>query len=473
MRIPPWIYHLQERFLTFLPVIYIVYALPVTVALALVSPPFEAPDEPCHFLRMVQISEGHLFASRSPDPLATINNTSGGYIPTCVIKVALTPYCGPKDTVFDPTSGRQNHIFDYPWASETNFIGFPNTAVYPFTCYLPGAIGVAVGRMAGLSVLECFFTARLINAFISVILSALAIHLVSRGKVIFACLLSLPMGLFLFSSVSQDAMLIAYTALAVGLMNRYLDGPATHRTGWVLGLALFFLTLCVTGRPVYLPFLCVAAIGVYFVSKSFKKTLMGCGLAFVTVVIYMQSVKHLGYFVRQNVNPARQAAFLLHHPLQMIHLMLATTEAYYNNLECNFIGWFGWLSYGLPQPFYPLVGWMLVIALFSDLKLKDTVLPLWSRLAATVLSLSVIILIYIAFFIVWNNEKNIYIDGEQGRYYIPIAFMLTLALGNRDFSWMKISTFQALRFGANLAPLVVLIIADFATCLACLCHYYY
>jgi uncharacterized membrane protein len=477
MRISSWLLFLRERFSTWLPLIYVGYALPIVVAFVLINPPFLAPDEVRHFYRTVQISEGHLYASRSPDPSATFNNTSGGFISASAIYLATRPvFIGPAlypGDIFDPAAAEKEHLFSLPWDDKVQFIAFANIAPYPFTSYLPGAAGLTIGRKTGLSVLQSFYIARLFNAFICVTLSALAIHWVSRGKVILACLLSLPTTLYLFSSLSQDALLISYTALAVGLLNRYLDAPADRRKLWGLGMALALLALVVAGRLPYLPFILIAAQMAYFGAKTRRSALVGGVVAVLLVAIYMLSVRYLGIATLVDGHPERQAALMVQHPIQMLSLMLSTIQSTLLFSMRQFIATFGWLTCELPDPFYPLIEFMLFLVFLGDFKPGDLKLPFWSRIATIILSGSVVVLILSSLFILWNDARNFDISGEQGRYYIPIAIILTMIAGNREAPWMERFPLQMVRLGVGILTLIILVIAGYAGCLACLARFYY
>jgi uncharacterized membrane protein len=477
MRIPPWIERLQEQFAIYLPLIYFAYALPITVAFALINPPFMVPDEVNHFYRTVQISDGHLFASRSPDPAATLNNTSGGTISSNAVEMGKRPvFIRMAFNIlepFDPATARHEHLFDIPWGDKKEFMSFPNTAPYPFTSYLPAAIGMAVSRMAGLDILESLLTARLCNAFTCVIFSALAIHFASRGKLILICLLSMPMTIFLFSSLSQDALIIAYLALAIGLLNRYLNSQNEQRTVWGFGFIFLFLALSIIGRLPYLPILFIASVLIVVTTKSFKWTAIGFCAACGAIAGFLHSIRYLGISIAKDADPHRQAVFILHHPVKFLGLMTSTIQATFYDVSREFIGVLGWLNYFLPEPFYAAIGIVLGLALIFDFRAFDSKLPGWSRVITALFALSSAVLILIGLFSLWGNESTTLIDGQQGRYYLPAAMMLTLAAGNRDLSWMTSSPFRMVRFVASVAVLSVMILSDFNALLACLARYYY
>jgi uncharacterized membrane protein len=468
--------HVQERFTHFLPLIYLGYALPITIAFAVIAPPFMVPDENHHFYRAVQIAEGHLYASRSPDLAATFNNSSGGFIDSTVVDLGENPIFFQMgmhaEVPFDPATARREHLFDLPWSDQVKFVAFPNIAPYPFTSYLPAVAGLLIGKACGLSVLQSFFLARFCKAFTCLVLSAIAIHLVSRGKFLLTCLLSLPMTLFLFSSLSQDAMLITYTALSIGLLNRFSDATTLRPARWMLGAILALLVGVAIGRPPYVTFILIGGLFIYSRTKSWKPAVIGSALAILCVLAYMLSVRYLGTRTALGSHPDRQIAFIFHHPIQTLNLLFSTLQLSIPFKLREMIAILGWGTVELPDSFYTWVTSMLFILFLADFRPGDSTVSFWPRIGVGLLSALAVLLILISLFVMWSDERNPYIIGE-GRYYIPITLMLTLLMGNRDASWMGRFPLPSMRICATMAALAVIIITDFATCMVCLARYYY
>jgi|SRR5271166_566022 len=73
-----------DRFVRALPLLYLVWALPLPLTLSLLIPPAQQPDEHAHFLRTAQIAAGHPFGHR-------FDTTAGGQADTAVLP-ALVPF---------------------------------------------------------------------------------------------------------------------------------------------------------------------------------------------------------------------------------------------------------------------------------------------------------------------------------------------------------------------------------------------
>ena len=52
------------RFMRAIPALYLTWGLPFLLALVILVPPWQHPDEPEHFLRTAQVADGELFSQR-------------------------------------------------------------------------------------------------------------------------------------------------------------------------------------------------------------------------------------------------------------------------------------------------------------------------------------------------------------------------------------------------------------------------
>ena len=144
------------------------------------------------------------------------------------------------------TAELANRNRDLGWTNKLVYASFPNTANYPPIAYLPGAIGILIGKTYGLSVVETAYFARLINGMTSIAISTFALFLCRRGRYVLFTVLLLPMTISLFSSLSQDATLISSGALFAGLLSRVLLRAPNPGTAW-WETALLVLCVLVLG----------------------------------------------------------------------------------------------------------------------------------------------------------------------------------------------------------------------------------
>src|SRR6516162_454406 len=146
--------------------------------------------------------------------------------------------------------------------------------------------------------------ARILNCLVASLLIASAICLFPPAMPIFIAVSALPMSLFLLSSTSQDALLIANSMLLAAISMRLLCGPAAslaspiRPTGecW-LGIAAFVVTLLLAfGRPPYLALALVPASVLLVLDwRRYWKMVTAAVLLMETAVLsYLKYVQGLG-----------------------------------------------------------------------------------------------------------------------------------------------------------------------------------
>src|SRR4051812_22448920 len=159
-----------------LPWLFILVALPIGLALALLTPPFQNPDEGGHFLRATQIAGGELVGRRLD------GGTSGGRVDGAAYDAALlfAPLAGHAERRVDPAVMAQAAAIR--WGAPPRDVGFPNTVLWSPALYVPAAAAVRVGQALDLTVLATLRLCRLVNLALAIALAALALGVWPGGR---------------------------------------------------------------------------------------------------------------------------------------------------------------------------------------------------------------------------------------------------------------------------------------------------
>src|SRR5438309_2337643 len=122
-----------------LPGLFALVALSIGLALALLTPPFQNPDEGGHFLRATQIAGGELVGRRLD------GGTSGGRVDGAADDAArlFAPLAGHSERRVDPAMSAQAAAIR--WGAPPRDVGFPNTVLWSPVLYFPAAMAVRVG----------------------------------------------------------------------------------------------------------------------------------------------------------------------------------------------------------------------------------------------------------------------------------------------------------------------------------------
>src|SRR5262249_11495506 len=144
-------------------------------------PPGQGADEPSHFPRAYHVSEGHLF------PVMQNNwEWGGGVMPVSLQRTidAFFQVGNRPDLRVDVK--KYEELWQLPLRPEERIpVCYPPAAHYTFVPYLPQAAGIALARAAGLGPLPVFYTGRLANLALCVVILFWAIRLWPVGKLVF------------------------------------------------------------------------------------------------------------------------------------------------------------------------------------------------------------------------------------------------------------------------------------------------
>jgi uncharacterized membrane protein len=239
------------------------------------------------------------------------------------------------------------------WGDRTKMT-FANTAIYAPILYLPAAGGLFVGKHLGLSIVHTLTIARAMNGVASVLIATAAIMLAGDLALLLMLLLSLPMCISLFASLSQDGLMIGLSALAAAAVAKAAHG-ATRGLPVILLVTWLSLALVCLGRPSYAP---LALLPLVLPAPSLRWRCVGVAASLVPLAAWSYISARFTMInteAHRGVEPLAQLAGLLSHPDRISGLAIhAVTDR--QGMEGlpfykEFLGVLGWLDVVLPSWF--------------------------------------------------------------------------------------------------------------------------
>ena len=397
----------------------------IVTALALLTPPFQVPDEQQHFFRSYQLSEAHFDSTSSA-------GEAGAVLPSSLIELSAD-FLGTRALHADRVI--QHRSFTKTWSAldrpldpaRREFIPFTGAAAYWPGAYLAQASAIALGRSAGLGPLALLYVARLLNAWVAVGLIGVALHLIPTGRLALFVVGLLPMTLYEIASCSADAATIAtallFTAFAISSCAVGRWSPAA-----IAGATATALVFCPL-KPVYAPLLLLAfPLGPrrspthgLVVHTAILAAVLGVTFAWLLASPIVNASPLPG------VDSAAQISFLAAHPLHFIHTVVWTTRVYGFDWAKQTIGVLGWLNVELPRPMLAIP--VLLLVACTVVKQPGAWRPDPVRAAWMVgLMLASLSLILLALEVLWSPVGTLIAEGVQGRYFIPLAGAACVAL---------------------------------------------
>jgi len=446
-----------------IPKLFLAIAGVLIPAYALVNPPFQVPDEDRHMWRAYSVSEGHWVGT----PLT----------PLPVSFLALHERFAPRfEQVPEKRVVRGEELGRWLrqplQADVTSAVENPNANIYSFVPYAATAVVFRAGRSLDISPLIEIYAGRLVNGAIYVLLMFLALRLLPDFRILLFVVAVTPMALNQAASFSADCMTLALTAVFTALIFRLaFDERIVVVSRWnglaVVGV-LILLSLCKFNIWLALAALLIPAGK--FGSRRGQLAFAGLcvGAACATATVWQRaSATALAAFqsarAAEGKLMAANAAFVVHHPIRFGEIALFSNILFSWSWLREFVGFFGWLTI----PLHPL----LVILYAGGMIFAASTQPVrvaLSRFQRRVLDGMVVPTVLSVSVLLWILETDVktlqqaplglvFIEGVQGRYFLPIAFPALVSLSKcriRPGGWAMaaiLTTVVAANAGAVLA----------------------
>jgi uncharacterized membrane protein len=403
--------------------------------LLFLTPPFQVPDEPAHFLRAYQVSELGVFAHR-PRGQGPNRVHFGGRLPRSLLAVFVK--------VSADVPGHREHKQDLTQLlvslhtplrpEEREFIGFDNTARYPPILYLPQAIGIRFARALGASALLILYAGRLGSVAAWLLCGYWTLRIIPIGRWFVFALLLMPMSIFEAASLSADVVTNSLTFLFIAFIIGWALDPTLRIGVGRLAVLVVLGALVALCKAVYTPVVLLILMipRPRFLSGSRRAYWLSCAVVIAIsfaacIAWWLPATLHSVPIREGDIDGHRQLLFILHHPVQFLSMNVRSLEPTYLGAT---IGNLGWLDTPMGRPFLSCYAALLLLAALAEGH-KQICVGLWPRCLAAACALIAWLAVDTASYLTWTPVGAPRIEGLQGRYLIPFLPLGALLLYNR------------------------------------------
>lgn len=405
-----------------------------TLFFAIVTPPFQAPDENQHYMKALSLAQGKLLTE--PRGYAI-----GADLPRAALDIHAVDF--PTDVPpdlrrFDSEQLVQSAAADAQRPG-TAFADFPNVASYAPSLYAPGAMGLMLGRGLDLPWIETLYVGRLVNALAGIALLIGALCLLPFGRNAMLATALLPTFAYQTGSLSPDAVIngFGFLGLALALRTGFMNATPVRSAGLLITGPL--LALC---KGVYLP-LMAAGLRWQQHRRDLRPGLilgaMALGaIAFVGWMHYSGGSQALYHIQSRRTGqtmmtaPLReQLAIITADPIGYARILASSVIERAPVYALQIVGRFGWNAILLPLLAYPLALLMLGAGVASG---SGARFGMGQRLWWLAVAAGVALLIETAMYLTGTPLGADYVQGTQGRYFLPVLPLVLMAL-SPDQAW--------------------------------------
>ena len=397
------------------------------LAFLVLTPPLQVADENHHLNRSYMIAHGDLGAGEQ-------RGVSGNPVPRSLTQ--MPERLGSRIAFYpkhkqDPARWRAEFRVELQ-PERTVFITMPSR--YSPVPYVPQALAILMLRPFDPPPVVLLYASRVLNLSMWIALIYATLRIIPSHRWVLALLALTPMSLFTAASASADVLTngLSFLLVAVILNLRVAAKPVTVVSGLGLWLLATLVGLC---KPVYWP---LAALMLLIPGRLFGGRLRQAAiLAAIFGGSLLPVLLWYTYAASWNVppahewlNPEAQILYLQSNPLAFLSALVVSVQDYALVWVQMFVGVLGWLDTQLPSFVYVMYPSVLLATALLEQPTPDG-LGLRDRgLLFAVPGICWLATMFVAY-VFWTPVGAVAVAGFQGRYLIPLAPLLLIALQRR------------------------------------------
>lgn len=405
--------------------LFIVIYIIMGVMSSLAFPMFHIPDEPNHFLRAYEISEGHLISELK-------GRGAGNVLPDKLMFKGLDI----RKSKWSDYSRYWNQRID---RNHPHFYNFSNISLYAPTNYIMQTAGIIVTRLFTDRTLLLAYGGRFLNWLFAGVCIFFAIRLIPRWKLLLFAIAFIPMSIHQYASLSADVPLIAVSLLYISFIFKLREQHKQLSTRQLILLYVMAWFLALT-KIVYLPLVfCILLLPSRLFSSPKARYLHVAGIAGGAILLNLLWLKESSHLLaashKSDTDPQAQTIYVLTHPYQYLKTLYHTVKIHGLRLwDTMFGSLLGWLDikirhrYILGYQIILLISGLASLCKLDEKESESSSLAWYERLLLLGICVGTMLLMATALYVQWTPYKKTIIDGLQGRYYLPLLLPFFISI---------------------------------------------
>lgn len=401
--------------------------VPITCLIFMfVMPMFRSHDELRHWLKAYEISEGTLVSK-------VIDGEVQSELPAAVANGVNKYWRNIKYS--DVLKSMKNELDK----NDKKLHSMKEVALYSPVQYLPQSLGISVTKLFTNKVMYMAYMARFFNMIFCLMLVYLAIKITPIGKKTILLISLFPLSIEAFSSMSPDGMTIGIILLFIAyvLKLKFGDELVKKKDIVILTILSIGIALC---KIVYIPIVLLMLIVPKEKFKESKyKYITLIPIIIISFFINLLWLKIANSFLTLSSagDSSNKVTQILKNPIKYLQTVLYTInyygDSYVNTLFGSVLAWGEYVKLYYIVPF--TFGMLFLFDSTTSKSLKNK-FNKFDIILIVCICIVIVGLIFTSLYVQWTdaNESNT-IQGVQGRYFIPIMFLVAIILSN-----MKINT---------------------------------
>ena len=404
---------------------FIKFAIPKRIIYLVFLFPTYVPDENAHALRAYEVASGELIIPYDE------NGITETYIPEDLVTTGIDGGVNNYIELIKQMGIKSNY-------TEMKKVFSAAQSYFPLL-YMFSGVGFLIGKIFSLNFMITMYIARTLNLIVGLILGYYSIKIIPFGKLLLLIYMFLPMYFQQQASMSADSLLnsIAICFIAYNLYLIYNKNELNIKNKIIYAILAIFLAV---GKTVYMPLVFLSLL-LLKNKKLDRKTTFKFIIVIIVISIILCVIWYLfssgykdqriDYFTENNVDSSQQIKWILKNPISYFKVLIYTCLSQCNVYLEQFIGTpLGWLNISINGVIIKIFLLLLIVTPF--LEKTDYNIDRKEKVYYILLFIIMAVLALTGLYIVWTNVGGNVVLGFQGRYFIPIMFLLLICLYIKD-----------------------------------------
>jgi len=406
---------------------FLIAAVVLNILMLVFTPLFKGNDEVFHWARIIDISNGKFITE-------TVHGWPQSKIPNRIMHIEFDHYNQFLRTLLNSSK-----------IEGAEYVDMEYMAVYPPIAYIPQTLGTLIGKIVTSNAVVWAYLARILQAITCIIIIYFAIKIVPFGKDVLAFIALLPTALRATSLLSADTILFSTILLFIAkILQLIYDKKKILKKDYILlSILSIFIATC---KVVYLPF-CFLLFLIPLLKKDDRKIIVRniiLILIFDILITGMwNSIAMAKLTAGQGVNTMYLLKYYLHHPFELVQIIIYTFQHQFGNFINDVFGGFNKVYGSIIQDgsIFPIVFLIMYIVLVikGENKLKDR-----PKIILGLILIATYILISLSLLLACTPIDKNEIYGIQGRYFIMFLFPIYLIFSNNRNKQFKFDIINSL-----------------------------
>ena len=423
--------------------VYIFSRIILSIIFMLLIPVMEVPDEPVHAYTAYALSNDMLGIDKNPEGSINMRAEDSEW--------EFQIYKVKRSYLDDYYSG----IFSR--AENTEIVKsecIPGTDTNRYMYFLP-ALGITIGRLLGLSTVFMYLIGRLFNLCLFIFAVFWGIRLIPFGKHLVFIWAILPSVIQQSMSLSRDSMVLSLSVFIISMTMHLMYHRNKNQNIRLKAAALIICSLLLLPSKGFahilialFPFITVLPKAAMLINKrlvpKFKyvwQVIIGAGVLLILApVIWLINLLHyIGYT-----------------NLSLVKLFINTLWIQTDNYIFTALGNnLGWMDISFPKY---IVLFFLLLLILSAIKEKGESFNISAPVKLTMLAVffGSCFIVFLGMLLSWTTPSHNFIDGVQGRHFLPGLILLFFPLYSEKIVLAENSHIKAV-MGAVFLHLFIII----------------